>query len=172
MGLLFAALDPARMGDGTAARWIAGAAALVVGCWAGPPLRERPAVSGHRLWSRALRYRNTLLVCVSVLLAATSTPPTWLMVADLVLVLVYLGMLDLYGEAPGAPRERGAHAVAAWIAAGVVLAAALTPVSGGWWGRIVAAGAVLVISATVYAVLRLSRPATYHRTTAAETRRN
>lgn len=172
MVLLVATLDPARVDDQLGARWIAVAAALIAGCWAGAPLRERPAMAGYKLWSRVSRYRNTLLPSVAVLLAATSTPPTWLMVADLVLVLMYLSMLDLYGAAPGTPLNLGGHAVAAWIAAGVVLAAALTPVSGGWWGRIVAAGAVLVISATVYAVLRLGKPATYHRPPPSETRRH
>lgn len=172
MVLLVATLDPARIDNALGARWIVAAAALIAGCWAGPPLRERPAMSGYKLWSRVSRYRNTLLATVGVLLAATSTPPTWLMVADLVLVLMYLSVLDLYGAAPGTPAGLGGHAVAAWIASGVVLAAALTPVSGGWWGRIVAAGAVLVISATVYGVLRLSQPATYHRPPPSDSRRH
>lgn len=171
MGLLIAALDPARIGGELGARWVAVAAALVAGCWAAPPLRERPVMAGHKLSSRVSRHRNTLLACVSVLLAATSTPPRSLMVVDLVLVLMYMSMLDLYGEAPGSPAGLGGHAVAAWIAGFVVLGAALAPVSGGWWGRIVAAGAVLAISATVYAVLRLSKPASYHRPASAETKR-
>lgn len=172
MGLLVATLYPGRLSDLFGTRWVLVGAALITGCWAAPPLRERPVMTGFRLWSRVSRHRNTLLASVGVLLAATSSPPTWLMVADLVLVLMYLSLLDLYGEAPATPPGLGGHAVVAWIAAGVVLAAALAPVSGGWWGRIVAAGAVLVISATMYAVLRLSNPATYHRSTAAETRRN
>jgi len=162
MGLLLATLDPARFSDQSGARWIAAAAALVAGCWAAPPLRERPVMAGYKLWSRISRYRNTLLAAVGVLLAATSTPPTWLMVTDLVFVLLYLSLLDLYGEAPGTLLGLRSHALAAWTAAGVVLAAALTPVSGGWWGRIVAAAAVLVICGIVYAVLRLGKPATYH----------
>ncbi|WP_034269788.1 hypothetical protein [Actinospica robiniae] len=171
MGLLVATLYPARLGEQFGTRWVLVGAALVAGCWAAPPLRERPVMAGHKLWSRVSRYRNTLLPCVGVLLAATSTPPTWLMVVDLVLVLMYLSVLDLHSEAPGTPPGLGSHAVAAWIAAGTVLGAALTPVSGGWWGRIVAAGAVLAISATVYAVLRLSKPASYHQPTSGEARR-
>jgi hypothetical protein len=173
MGLLFATLDPFRLTDPPGLRWIAGAAALIAGCWAAPPLRERPAMTGYRLAARISRYRNTLLASVSVLLAATTTPPTWLMVADLALVLTYLSVLDLFGEAPGTPLPLGLHAVAAWVAAGVVLAAALVPVTGGWWGRIVAAAAVLVISALMYGALWLSRPATFHRTASApEARRH
>lgn len=171
MGLLIAALDPARVSGQFGTQWVAVAMALVAGCWAAPLLRERPVMTSHKLWSKVSRHRNTLLACVSVLLAAMSTPPRWLMVVDLVLVLMYLSLLDLHGEAPGSPPGIGGHAVAAWIAGFVVLGAALAPVSGGWWGRMVAAGAVLAISATVYAVLRLTKPASYHRPSSAETER-
>jgi hypothetical protein len=172
MGLLFASLDPIRFTDPPGVRYVAGAAALVAGGWAGPPLRERPSATGHRLSARISRHRNTLLASVSVLFAATTTPPTWLMVTDLVLVLTYLSVLDLYGETPGTPLPLGVHAVAAWVAAAVVLAAALVPVTGGWWGRIVAAAAVLAISALMYGLLRLGRPATYQRPTSAGGRRH
>ncbi len=162
VGLLLCALDPARLSTHLEGRWALGAVALLAGFWAGPPLRERPAMTGYRLSARISRYRNTLLPCVSVLVAATDSPPAWLMVVTLVLLLTYLSMLDLFGEAPGTPLALGRHAVAAWIAAGLVLAAALAPVSGGWWGRLVAAGAVLAVSALMYGLLRLRRPATYH----------
>lgn len=160
-GLLLAALDPARFSDPPAAGWILSLAAVAGGGWAGPPIRERPALTDHRLARRISRYRNTLLPSVSVLLAATAAPPTWLMAADVVLLLTYLSMLDLFLVAPGTSRRLGAHTVAAWVAAAVVLAAARMPVSGSWWGRIVAAGAVLLVSASMYAALRLRRPATY-----------
>jgi hypothetical protein len=172
MALLLAALDPFRISDRLGLLWIAAAGALAAGAWAAPPLRERPAMAGYRLASRVARHRNTLLPSVSVLLAATSTPPVWLMVTDLVLLLAYLSMLDLYGSAPGTPFGLALHTLAAWIAAGLVLAAALAPVSGGWWGRLVAAGAVLAISALMYGLLRLGRPATYQRQTSAQSRRH
>ncbi len=170
VALLVAALDPARISTHLGTRWVLCALALLGGCWAAVPLRERPAMAGYRLTLRISRYRNTLLPCVSVLLAATASPPAWLMVVVLVLLLTYLSMLDLYGEAPGTPFSLGRHAIAAWIAAGVVLAAALAPVSGSWWGRLVAAIAVLVISALMYGLLRLGRPATYHANTEARGR--
>ena len=169
MALLVAALDPGRLGSTIAMQWFLCALALVGGWWAAPPLRERPALAGYRLVYRISRYRNTLLPCAAVVLAATASPPAWLMVAVLVLLLTYLSMLDLFGEAPGTPLSLGRHALGAWTAAGLVLAAALAPVSGGWWGRLVAAIAVLIISALMYGLLRLGRPATYH--TAAESRR-
>ncbi|MBR7835467.1 hypothetical protein KDL01_19485 [Actinospica durhamensis] len=162
VGLLLCALDPARVSTHLEARWILSALALLAGFWAAPPLRERPALTGYRLSTRIARYRNTLLPCVSVLVAAADSPPAWLMVVTLVLLLTYLSMLDLFGEVPGTPLALGRHAVAAWIAAGVVLGAALAPISGGWWGRLVAAGAVLAVSALMYGLLRLGRPATFH----------
>lgn len=159
--LLLAMLDPARFTNPAGAGWILGVAAVIGGAWAAAPIRERPALTGHRLARRISRYRNTLLPSVSVLLAATAAPPTWLMAADVVLLLTYLSMLDLFIVTPGSSRHLGAHTVAAWVAAAVVLAAARMPVSGSWWGRIVAAGAVLLISALMYAALRLRKPATY-----------
>jgi hypothetical protein len=159
--LLLATLDPARVSAEYGERWIASAVAVALGALAAPPVRQRPALSGYRLKSRISRNRNTLLPCAAVVLAASTSPSAWLMALDLALLLAYLSLLDLTGQAPGAPRSLGSHALAATAAAGLVLAASLAPATGGWWGRLVAATVVLLVCALMYALLRLRKPASY-----------
>jgi hypothetical protein len=168
--LLVGALDPARWPTYLCPQWFAGFAALVAGFWAGGPVVERPVVASFRLGPQIVRHRNTLLVAASALLAAFQGPPTWLMVVEVLLLPTYLVLVDA-GAAPARPANRQiGEAACAYAASVLVLLAALAPVTGGWWGRIVAAAAVLGALSLVFGVLRLRRPAGYpHRPAAATT---
>lgn len=164
--LLVCALDPARWPDYLSPQWFFGAAALIAGFWAGAPIVDRPVMASYRLKHQFQRHRNTLLVAVSALLAALRDPPTWLMVVDVALLLTYLALIDA-GTAPARPLGRQlSHAACAYAASALVLLAALAPVTGGWWGRIVAALAVLGTLGLLFAVLRLRHPAGYPRAAA------
>ena len=159
--LLVGALDPARWPDYLSPQWFFGAAAVLAGFWAGAPVVDRPVMSSYRLKHQLLRQRNTLLVAVSVLLAALQEPPVWLMVVEVLLLLTYLALVDA-GTPPARPVNRQlSHAACAYAASALVLLAALAPITGGWWGRIVAAIAVLGTLGLLLAVLRLRQPAGY-----------
>jgi hypothetical protein len=168
--LLVGALDPARWPTYLCPQWFAGIAALAAGFWAGGPVVERPVVASFRLGPQIARHRNTLLVAASALLAAFQGPPVWLMVVEVLLLPTYLVLVDA-GAAPARPANRQVgEAACAYAASVLVLLAALAPVTGGWWGRIVAAAAVLGALGLVFGVLRLRRPAGYpHRPAAAAT---
>ena len=159
--LLVGALDPARWPDYLSPQWFFGGAAVLVGFWAGAPIVDRPVMPSYRLKNQLLRQRNTLLVAVSALLAALQDPPVWLMVVEVLLLLTYLALIDS-GTPPARPVNRQLnHAACAYAASALVLLAALAPITGGWWGRIVAALAVLGTLGLLLAVLRLRQPARY-----------
>ena len=166
--LLVGALDPARWPDYLSPQWFFGAAALLAGFWAGAPIVDRPVMPSYRLRHQLLRQRNTLLVAVSTLLAALHDPPVWLMVVEVLLLLTYLALIDA-GSPPARPaRQQLSHAACAYAASALVLLAALAPVTGGWWGRIVAALAVLGTLGLLLAALRLRQPAGYPRAATAD----
>ena len=166
--LLVGALDPARWPDYLSPQWFFGAVALCAGFWAGVPIVDRPVMASYRLKDQILRQRNTLLVAVSALLAAMQDPPVWLMVVEVLLLLTYLALIDA-GSAPARPMNRQlGQAACAYAASALVLLAALAPITGGWWGRLVAAAAVLGTLGLLWAVLRLRQPAGYPSATASE----
>ena len=166
--LLLGSLDPARWPDYLSPQWFLGAAAVCVGFWAGSPVVDRPVMPSFRLKHQVLRLRNTLLVAVSALLAALQRPPVWTMVVEVALLLTYLALIDA-GAAPARPANRQlSQAACAYAASAIVLLAALAPITGGWWGRIVAALAVLGTLGLLLGVLRLRRPAGYPSRSAAE----
>ena len=165
--LLLGALDPARWPVYLCPQWFFGAAALLAGFWAGAPVVERPVVSSYRLGHQILRHRNTLLVAATALLAAFQGPPVWLMVVEVLLLPTYLALVDV-GAAPArSANKQIGEAACAYAASVLVLLAALAPVTGGWWGRVVAALAVLGALGLVLGVLRLRRPAGYPRSSSA-----
>jgi hypothetical protein len=167
--LLVGALDPARWPTYLCPQWFFGALALLAGFWAGAPVVERPVVTSFRLVPQFLRHRNTLLVAASALLAAFQGPPVWLMVVEVLLLPTYLMLIDV-GAAPARPANKQiGEAACAYAASVLVLLAALAPVTGGWWGRVVAALAVLGALGLVLGVLRLRRPAGYRRGSTAST---
>ena len=159
--LLFGALDPARWPDYLSPQWFLGAVALGAGFWAGLPIVDRPVMASYRLGHQLLRQRNTLLVAVSALLAALQDPPVWLMVAEVLLLLTYLTLIDTRSTPARPTNRQWSHAACAYAASGLVLLAALAPVTGGWWGRLVAAVAVLGTLGLLWAALRLRDPAGY-----------
>jgi hypothetical protein len=166
--LLVGALDPARWPDYLSPQWFFGALALLAGFWAGAPVVDRPVMPSYRLRHQLLRHRNTLLVAVSALLAALQNPPVWLMVVEVPLLLTYLALIDA-GSPPARPaNQQLSHAACAYAASALVLLAALAPVTGGWWGRIVAALAVLGTLGLLLAALRLRQPANYPRAATAD----
>ena len=157
--LLVGALDPARWPDYLSPQWFFGALALCVGFWAGAPVVDRPVMPSYRLRHQLLRQRNTLLVAASALLAALQNPPVWLMIVEVLLLLTYLALVDAR-SAPARPMNRQlSQAACAYAASALVLLAALAPITGGWWGRLVAAAAVLGTLGLLLAVLRLRQPA-------------
>jgi hypothetical protein len=161
--LLVGALDPARWPDYLCPQWFFGVIAAVAGLWAAAPVVRRPVMDSHRLRDRAPRYRNTLLAAVSALLAALQSPPVWLMAVQTLLLLGYLVLVDAATAAARSPRAQLNQALCAFGAAALVLLAAVAPVTGGWWGRLVAAVAVLGALGLLYPTLRLPRPAGYPR---------
>jgi hypothetical protein len=164
--LLVGALDPARWPDYLSPQWFFGGAALVAGFWGGGPVVDRPEVRSHRLRHQALRYRNTLLAAVAALFAAFQSPPVWLMAVEAALLLTYLMLADA-GTAPRRPGDQQlSHAGYAYGASAVVLLAALAPVSGGGWGRIVAGVAVLGTLGLLLGALRLRYAAGYRESSA------
>ena len=159
--LLVGSLDPARWPDYLSPQWFFGAVALCAGFWAGAPIVDRPVMPSYRLRHQLLRQRNTLLVAVSALLAALQSPPVWLMIVEVLLLLTYLALVDS-GSAPARPvNQQLSQAACAYAGSALVLLAALAPITGGWWGRLVAAAAVLGTLGLLLAVLRLRRPAGY-----------
>ena len=167
--LLVGALDPARWPHYLSPQWFFGAVALCAGFWAGVPIVDRPVMASYRLKDQILRQRNTLLVAVSALLAAMQDPPVWLMVVEVLLLLTYLALIDA-GSAPARPMNRQlGQAACAYAASALVLLAALAPITGGWWGRLVAAAAVLGTLGLLWAVLRLRQPAGYPHSSSAGT---
>ena len=157
--LLVGSLDPASWPDYLSPQWFLGAAALGAGFWAGMPIVDRPVMASYRLKHQMLRQRNTLLVAVSALLAALREPPVWLMVVEVLLLLTYLTLIDSR-SAPARPVNRQlGQAACAYAASALVLLSALAPITGGWWGRLVAAVAVLGTLGLLWAVLRLRQPA-------------
>lgn len=166
--LLVGALDPARWPDYLSPQWFFGAVAALAGLWAGAPVVARPVMPSYRLKHQLLRQRNTLLVAISALLAALQSPPVWLMVVEVLLLLTYLALVDA-GTPPARPVNRQlSQAACAYAASALVLLAALAPITGGWWGRIVAALAVLGTLGLLLAALRLRQPAGYPSATASE----
>ena len=164
--LLVGALDPARWPDYLSPQWFFGAVAALAGFWAGAPVVDRPVMPSYRLKHQLLRQRNTLLVAVSALLAALQSPPVWLMIVEVLLLLTYLALVDA-GTPPARPANRQlSQAACAYAASALVLLAALAPITGGWWGRIVAAIAVLGTLGLLLAALRLRQPAAYPPVTA------
>jgi hypothetical protein len=161
--LLVGALDPARWPEYLCPQWFFGAFAIAAGLWAGAPVVRRPVLDSHRWRDQVERHRNTLLAAAAALFAALQSPPVWLMAAETLLLLVYLTLVDAGAVAAGSARTRLGQALCAAGAAAVVLLAAVAPVTGGWWGRFVAAVAVLGALGLVYAALRLRRPAGYPR---------
>ncbi|HWG27083.1 hypothetical protein [Actinospica sp.] len=169
--LLVGALDPARWPDYLSPQWFLGGAALVVGLWAAAPIVDRPEMRSHRLRHQLLRYRNTLLVAAAALLAAFQGPPVWLTAVEPALLLTYLMFVDA-GTAPGRPAgQQLSHAGYAYAASALVLLAALAPVSGGGWGRIVAGIAVLGTLGLLLATLRLRYTAGYRESGATQAAR-
>lgn len=159
--LLVGSLDPARWPDYLSPQWFFGAVAALAGFWAGAPVVDRPVMPSYRLKHQLLRQRNTLLVAASAVLAALQSPPVWLMVVEVLLLLTYLALIDA-ATPPARPVNRQlSHAACAYAASALVLLAALAPITGGWWGRIVAALAVLGTLGLLLAVLRLRQPAGY-----------
>jgi hypothetical protein len=159
--LLVGALDPAGWPDYLSPQWFSGGLALLVGFWAGSPVVDRPEARSHRLWHQVQRYRNTLLAAAAALLAAFQSPPVWLMVVELALLPTYLVLADA-GTAPGRPAgQQLNHAVYAYAGSALVLLAALAPVSGGGWGRIVAGAAVLGTLGLLFAAVGVRYAAGY-----------
>ncbi|HTJ68400.1 MAG TPA: hypothetical protein VL551_12780 [Actinospica sp.] len=161
--LLVGALDPARWPDHLSPQWFSGALALAVGFLVGAPIVDRPEMRSHRLRHQLLRYRNTLLAAAAVLIAAFQSPPAWLMAVELALLLTYLMLVDA-GTAPARPADQQLnHAAYAYAGSALVLVAALVPVNGGGWGRIVAGIAVLGTLGLLLGALRLRYAAGYRR---------
>ena len=167
--LLVGALDPARWPHYLSPQWFVGLGALCVGFWAGAPVFSRPVIDSYRLRHRIARHRNTLLAATAAFVAAFQSPPVWLASVEVLLLLVYLALLDLGAAAPPPPGARLGQAGCAAAASALVLLAAVAPVTGGWWGRFVAALAVFGTLGLLYAVLRLRRPAGYPRPATADT---
>jgi hypothetical protein len=165
--LLVGALDPARWPHYLCPQWFFGVIAAAAGLWAGAPVVRRPVMDSHRLTDRMVRHRNTLLAAVSALLAALQSPPVWLMAVQTLLLLGYLMVVDASVAAARSPRAQLNQALCALGAAALVLLAAIAPVTGGWWGRFVAAVAVLGALGLLYPALRLQPPAGYPRRAAA-----
>ena len=157
--LLVGALDPARWPDYLCPQWFFGVLAAGFGAWAGAPLVDRPVLVTHRWRHRASRHRNTLLAGLATFLAAFQSPPVWLMAVEVLLLLAFLTLVDASSPAARPPLGRFAHACYAAAASALVLLAAVAPITGGWWGRLVAAAAVLGTLGLLYATLRLRRPA-------------
>jgi hypothetical protein len=170
--LLVGALDPARWPAYLSPQWFFGGAALAAGFWAAAPVVDRPEARSYRLRHQLDRYRNTLLAAAAALLAAFQSPPVWLMAVELALLLTYLMLVDA-GTAPGRPAARQLdHAAYAYAGSALVLLAALAPVSGGGWGRIVAAIAVLGTLGLLFAAVRLRSAAGDAGSAAATARRH
>ena len=167
--LLVGALDPARWPHYLSPQWFFGLGALCVGFWAGAPVLGRPVIDSYRLRHRLARHRNTLLAATAAFVAAFQSPPVWLAAVEVLLLLVYLALLDLGAAAPPPAGARLAQAGCAAAASALVLLAAVAPVTGGWWGRMVAAIAVLGTLGLLFAVLRLRRPAGFPRRPSAGT---
>jgi hypothetical protein len=170
--LLVGAVDPARWPAYLSPQWFFGGVALLAGFWAGSPVIDRPEARSHRLRHQLERYRNTLLATAAVLLAAFQSPPVWLMAVELALLLTFLVLVDA-GTAPGRPAgQQLNHAGYAYGASALVLLAALAPVSGGSWGRIVAGVAVLGTLGVLFGAIRLRYAAGESGTAAAAVRRH
>lgn len=159
--LLLGSLDPARWPAYLSPQWFFGGVALVLGFWAGAPIVDRPEMRSYRLRHQIERYRNTLLAGAAALLAAFQSPPVWLMAVELALLLTYLVLADA-NTAPARPADQQlSHAGYAYAASALVLLAALAPVTGGGWGRIVAGIAVLGTLGLLLGTLRLRYAAGY-----------
>jgi hypothetical protein len=161
--LLVGSLDPPHWPDTPCPQWFFGVLAACLGFWAGAPVLDRPVLDSHTWPRRAQRHRNTLLAAAAAFLAAFQSPPAWLMVVEVALLLGYLAVLDAGAAAPRPPRVQTAQAL--WAAAGsaLVLLAALAPITGGSWGRFVAGLCVLGTLALLGTALRLRRPAGFAR---------
>ncbi|HET9172849.1 MAG TPA: hypothetical protein VFN97_25710 [Actinospica sp.] len=153
--LLVGALNPAGWPDYLSPQWFFGGLAVLAGFWAGSPIVDRPEARSYQLKYQIERYRNTLLAAAAALIAAFQSPPVWLMAVELGLLLTYLMLVDA-GTAPGRPAGRQlSHAGYAYAASALVLVAALVPVSGGGWGRIVAGVAVFGTVGLVFGAVGL-----------------
>lgn len=168
--LLLAATDPARWPHYLSPQWFFGVVAVCAGFWAAGPTVERPEMRSYRLKHQALRYRNTLLAAAAALVAAASqTPPVWLMAGEVALLLTYLVLVDV-GAAPARTGQVQLNQAGyAYAASALVLLAALAPVTGGGWGRFVAAVCVIGTLGLLLGTLRLRDPAAHPRD---EPRRN
>ncbi|WP_217247182.1 hypothetical protein [Streptomyces sp. AC602_WCS936] len=128
--------------------------AVVFGCavafavWAAPSLDRRPTLESARWPHRLLRHRTTVLAAGVVAIAASAGDPAWWEGACVVgLLVAYLVTSETWPWRWGRGAARvWAEAVAACAGAGVVLGAALVPVSGagGGLGRVIAAGVVVM----------------------------
>jgi hypothetical protein len=88
------------------------------------------------------------------------------MAVELALLLTYLFLVDA-GTAPARPANTQlSHAGYAYAGSALVLLAALAPVSGGGWGRIVAGIAVLGTLGLLLGALRLRYAAGYRESAA------
>ncbi|MFH8237833.1 hypothetical protein [Streptomyces sp. NPDC018321] len=128
--------------------------AVLFGCavacavWAAPSLDRRPSLESARWSYRLLRHRTTVLAGGVVAVAASSGDPAWWEGACVAgLLVAYLVTSETWPWRWGRGARRvWAEAVAACAGAGVVLGAALVPVSGagGGLGRVLAAGVVVL----------------------------
>ncbi|MGK9461916.1 hypothetical protein ACSLFT_17980 [Streptomyces sp. G6] len=128
--------------------------AVLFGCavacavWAAPSLHRRPSLESARWSYRLLRHRTTVLAGGVVAVAASSGDPAWWEGACVAgLLVAYLVTSETWPWRWGRGARRvWAEAVAACAGAGVVLGAALVPVSGagGGLGRVIAAGVVML----------------------------
>ncbi|MEV5614012.1 hypothetical protein [Streptomyces sp. NPDC052225] len=105
--------------------------------WAAPGVDARPALASSYWAHRLARHRTTVLACVAVTFAALGEPGVWEGACAAVLLVGYLAASDAWSVGVTAVRGRGrvwGEALGALAGAGVVLAAAAVPVSGGGVG--------------------------------------
>ena len=162
--LLVGSLDPPHWPGTLCPQWFFGVIAAGAGFWAGAPVVDRPVLDSFTLPHRVRRHRNTLLAAAAVFLAAFQSPPAWLTVVEVLVLLGYLAVIDAGAAAPRPPRVQAAHALWAACGSALVLLCALAPITGGSWGRFVAGLCVLGTLGLLGAALRLRRPAGHPRT--------
>ncbi|MFE2278123.1 hypothetical protein ACFXAE_12890 [Streptomyces sp. NPDC059454] len=119
--------------------------AVVFAVWAAPAVDRRPSLESAR-WSHVLlRHRTTVLASGVVVIAALGDPAWWEAAGVVVLSVAYLVTSETWPWrwGRGAARVWG-EAVGACAGAGVVVTAALVPMSGPEFGagRVIAAGVV------------------------------
>ncbi|MFG2680909.1 hypothetical protein [Streptomyces sp. NPDC048392] len=126
--------------------------AVAFAAWAAPALDRRPSLESTWWSHRLLRHRTTTVAGGVVVIAAFGDPARWEGACVVGLLVAYLVTSETWPWrwGRGAARVWG-EAVAACAGAGVVVAAAVVPVtgSGSWAGRVIAAGAVLGVVVVV-----------------------